>query len=217
VKQVKLENIKGQYDAIFGLGHLCLTAVQLRKNNLRPYAGPLDWIGTFSLPDLCRLIDNQFSGFLDPQNIRVTGYSTGVDSKDPYIMVTDDNYSLVSGHDFKSGPNTFDDLVTYPEVLQKYHRRIIRFYEKLATCNRILFIRTSGAIKEAKELEAVLSKYTANDFRILLINHSDVNGIVEKDWPLERVCAVELPDKDIWKNDVYWTNLLNNFTLTGAV
>lgn len=80
---MNLKEIQGEYDAVFSLGHLCLTALQLRKMNKRPYAGPFDWVGTSSLPDLCRLIRNRFEGFMNPINLRVTGYSTGVATKDP--------------------------------------------------------------------------------------------------------------------------------------
>ncbi|MDI3410008.1 DUF1796 family putative cysteine peptidase [Bacillus sonorensis] len=126
---MNLDQIKGNYDAIFGLGHLCLTALQLRKNNLRHYAGPLDWVGTPYLTDLNRLLRNRFSNFLEPQNLRITGYSTGVDSHERYISLRDDYYYVDSAHDFKADQNTFDDIVTYPEVKEKFSRRINRFFK----------------------------------------------------------------------------------------
>ncbi|MEC1262271.1 DUF1796 family putative cysteine peptidase [Bacillus swezeyi] len=206
---MNLHQIKGDYDAIFGLGHLCLTALQLTKNNLRPYAGPLDWVGTRYLTDLNRLLKNRFSHFMEPINLRVTGYSTGVYNKERYISLTDDYYSIDSAHDFKADKNTMDEIVTYPEVKEKFNRRINRFLDKMATANRILFVRTSGTFKEAQELESVLSGLVQNDFSVLLINHSNVNGIVEQNWPLKRVCAVELPEKEIWEsNDRLWREML---------
>ncbi|WP_081752173.1 DUF1796 family putative cysteine peptidase [Paenibacillus sp. 1-18] len=34
----------GDYDAVFSLGGHCLPSIQLDKNGMRPYAGPLDWM-----------------------------------------------------------------------------------------------------------------------------------------------------------------------------
>ncbi|MDU0073184.1 MULTISPECIES: DUF1796 family putative cysteine peptidase [Bacillus] len=207
---MNLNQIKGNYNAIFGLGHLCLTGLQLRKNNLRPFAGPLDWVGTPYLSDLTRMLKDRFSHFLEPHNLRVTGYSTGVDTPDRYILVRDDYYCVDSAHDFKADKNTMEDLVTYPEVKAKFKRRINRFLDKMETADRILFVRTSGTFKEAQELEAVLSDLVKNDFSVLLINHTKVNGLVEQNWPLQRVCAVELPDKEIWvTNDHLWRQMFN--------
>ena len=56
-----------------------------------------------------------------------------------------------------------------------------------------------GTFEEVKELESILSLMVKHDFRILIINHSKVNGIVEKSWPLEKVSVIELPDHDKWK------------------
>jgi len=78
---MNLKDIKGQYDAVFSLGHLCLAAIQLRNNDLRPFAGPLDWVTTNSLSDLNRLLRNRFTGFMDSKNIRVIGYNTGEKKK----------------------------------------------------------------------------------------------------------------------------------------
>ncbi|TWM31482.1 hypothetical protein CHCC14821_4320 [Bacillus paralicheniformis] len=36
--------------------------------------------------------------------------------------------------------------------MEKFNRRINRFYEKMSTANRILFVRTNGTYKEAQEL-----------------------------------------------------------------
>ncbi|MCY8267403.1 papain-like cysteine peptidase [Bacillus haynesii] len=207
---MNLNDIKGDYNAIFGLGHLCLTALQLRKNNLRPYAGPLDWVGTSSLTELNRLLKNRFSNFMAPLNLRVTGYSTGVYTTDRYISLTDDYYHVDSAHDFKADKNTLEHLATYDEVIEKFNRRINRFYEKMSTANRVLFVRTNGTYKEAEELESVLSDLVQNDFRVLLINHAKVKGIVEQNWPLKRICAVTLPDREIWQsNDHLWREMLN--------
>jgi hypothetical protein len=100
-------------------------------------------------------------------------------------------------------------LATYPEVKQKFDRRIQRFLEKADRCQRILFVRTEGDFQDVYDLQTVITGLVRHDFRILLVKHASVNGIVELDWPLDKVCAVHLPNGDIWEgNDYLWTLML---------
>jgi hypothetical protein len=201
---MSLQDIKGTYNAIFSLGDLCLASIQLRNNNLRPFAGVLDWFGSPSLSYVNRLLRNRFIGFMDLPNLRIIDYAS-----EQFLCVSDDAYQIVSVHDFKADKNTLTHLATYPEVKEKYDRRIQRFLEKTATSQRVLFIRTEGTFEEALELQSILSGMVKHDFRILLIHHSNVGGIVEKNWPIEKVCVVELPEQDKWTaNDHHWRTIL---------
>lgn len=207
---MSLEIIKGTYDAVFSLGDLCLTSIQLKKNNLRPFSGVLDWMASPSLSNVNRLLQNRFVGFMDLPNLRIIGYAN-----DQFICVSDDGYQIVSNHDFAVGKNTLSHLGGYPEVREKFDRRIRRFLEKMETSQRILFVRTEGSFEEVLELESILSGMVKNDFRILLVNHSNVNSMVEKHWPLEKVCVVELPNQDKWNaNDHYWKMMLDGVHLS---
>jgi Putative papain-like cysteine peptidase (DUF1796) len=212
---MKLEDLKGNYDAIYSLGDLCLAALQLRKNNLRPFAGPLDWMSSPSLPNINRLLKNQFAGFMDKSKLTPSGYSTGVDSSEQYLCLTDMEYGIVSSHDFKASQNTFSNLATYPEVRAKFDRRIKRFLDILSTGKRILFIRTEGSFEEVLELESVLEKMVKNQFAILLVNHTSTTKLIEKDWPVQRICAIELPNAEKWEgNNDIWQEIFKNITIT---
>lgn len=202
---MSLEKIKGTYDAVFSLGNLCLGAIQLNKFNLRPFSGVLDWVGSHSLPDVNRLLQNRFSGFLELPNLKVVGHASVLD-----LLVLDEAYKIYFNHDFKTDKNTVLDLAAYPEIKEKYDRRVQRFLEKMATSQRILFIRTEGTFEETQELGSILAGLVANDFRLLVVNHTNVNGMIEKNWPLEKVCAIELPDIEKWDgNDHYWAQIFN--------
>ncbi|MFL0499089.1 DUF1796 family putative cysteine peptidase [Priestia megaterium] len=204
-----LENIKGNYDAIFSLGDLCLTAIQLRENNLRPFAGVLDWVASPSLGTVNRLLQNRFSNFLDPSNLKPIKYVSQWD-----LFVLDEVNNIGFNHDFKTDKNTLTHLGGYPEVKEKYDRRIQRFLEKMSTSQRILFVRTEATLNEVQELESTLSGMIKNDFRILVVNHSNVNDMIEKNWPLEKVCVVELPNHDIWNaNNNYWKKIFEGVSL----
>ncbi|MDP1419257.1 DUF1796 family putative cysteine peptidase [Peribacillus simplex] len=212
---MNLKDLKGSYDAIYSLGHNCLAGIQLRNNNLRPFAGVLDWVGSPSLPDVTRLLQNQFAGFLEKPNLEFRGYATDKD-----LLVSDNAYKIYFNHDFKTNVNTPTNLAAYPEVKQKYDRRVARFKDKMANGRSLLFIRTQGTLEEIAELEKVLSRVVKHDFRILVVNHTKVKGIVERNWPLQRVCVVELPDTgfgtgDMFHvNDALWKTLLSGINVT---
>ncbi|MEK8129889.1 DUF1796 family putative cysteine peptidase [Paenibacillus filicis] len=203
---MNLQELQGTYDGIYSLGNLCLTSIQLEKNNLRPYSGVFDWVASLELSKVNRLLANRFADFMRPRHLRVVGYA------DECICVSDDYNHIVSNHDFHIGPNSLTYLGGYPAVMEKYNRRIGRFLDHMQSCMRILFVRTEATLEDAEELESVLSELVKHDFRVLVVNHADVRELVEQHWPLARVCAVQLPkgeEGDKWsQNDFWWTALL---------
>ncbi|MGB2872713.1 DUF1796 family putative cysteine peptidase [Psychrobacillus psychrotolerans] len=205
---MNLSQLKGEYDAIFSLGDLCLASIQLKKHNLRPYSGVLDLMASIDLSKVNELLENRFIGFLEYDNLRVIGYA------DDFICVSDDGYNLVSNHDFDGEKNTLTYLGGYAEVMEKYERRIQRFLSEMENAKRILFVRTEGTLEDAAVLQDVLSRIVKHDFSILLINHTYVPGIVEKSWPLEKVCSIEFPNKDKWEgNHDLWEEVLSGIRL----
>jgi hypothetical protein len=207
---MKLQEIKGTYDAIYSLGDLCLASLQLRQNNLRPFAGVLDWMGSPQLYDVNRLLKYRFMEFMELPNLRIIGYAG-----DDKICVADEAYHVVSNHDFDVGNNSLTHLGSYPEVREKFDRRIRRFLDKAATSRNMLFVRTEGDQEDAAALQSVLSSLVKKDFRVLIVNHTDVTGLVEDDWSLEKVCAVQLPAVNKWTgNDHLWKKLLNGVQIS---
>lgn len=203
-----LSQLKGEYDAIFSLGDLCLASIQLKKHNLRPYSGVLDWMASVELSKVNELLENRFLDFLEYDNLRVIGYA------DTFICVSDDGYNLVSNHDFDGEKNTLTYLGGYAEVMEKYERRIQRFLSEMDNAKRILFVRTEGTLEDAAVLQDVLSRLVKHDFSVLLINHTYVQGIVEKSWPLEKICSIEFPNKDKWEgNHDLWREVLSGIRL----
>ncbi|WP_391118183.1 DUF1796 family putative cysteine peptidase [Psychrobacillus sp. L3] len=206
---MKLKQLKGDYDAIFSLGDLCLTSIQLKKHNLRSYSGVLDWVASPTLSSVNQLLENRFMGFMEKDNLRVLGYA------DSCICVSDDGYNIVSNHDFDKKTNTLEHLDSYLEVKEKYERRIERFLAEMVAAKRILFIRTEGSFEDTLILQEVLSKLVKHDFRVLIINHTKVKRMVEKNWPLEKVCSLEFPNLEIWEgNNELWNEVLNGISLS---
>nr|WP_246188443.1 DUF1796 family putative cysteine peptidase [Metabacillus lacus] len=206
-----MEGLKGSYDAVISLGDLCLTSIQLKKNGLRNFSGVLDWMASPKLSDVNRLLKNKFSGFFDRGNLRIIGYAG-----DTMICVADDHYGLVSNHDYGTDKNTLQYLGSHDEVINKYNRRIQRVLHTMETAERLLFVRTEGSFEEVLELQEVLSELVKGEFKILLVNHGNVDGIVERSWPVEDIYSVTLPNVEKWEgNNHLWKQLLEGVQLKG--
>lgn len=186
---MKLAEIQGGYDAAFSLGAYCLAATQMYNNGLRPYSGVLDWMYSERLTDVNRLLENRFQGFLQLNHL----VFERIDDMGKHLVFKDTLYNISSVHDFSIAINRPEELVTYPEVRDKYRRRINRFFEKTSIAEKVLFVRIGGTFHEAKNLERILSTIVKRDYRILLVNHNAEHDIVENDWPLLKTCAVQLP------------------------
>jgi hypothetical protein len=206
---MRLNELKGSYDAIFSLGQNCLPAIQLQKNHLRFKAGVLDWMISDTLVDVNRLLKNRFAGFMEFSDLDFVNYNVPSPQN---LYVKDLKYNVISAHDFPTSINTTQNLVSYPEVKEKYNRRIKRFLEEMEKCARILFIRMQGTLEETRELQCVLNEMVKYEFNILLVNPTEVKELIELDWPLEKVCAVEVPSKDIWggNSDYLWSFMFKN-------
>ncbi|MCQ6530981.1 DUF1796 family putative cysteine peptidase [Bacillus mycoides] len=204
---MKLLDIQQNYDGIFSLGNQCLSAYQLREYKLRPYAGPIDWMISFSFQDVICLLQNQFKDFMKKENMVFKGYSSEIKG---FLLLEDIKYNIVSVHDFLVTENTPENWTTYPEFKIKINRRIQQFLNKLETCNKILFVRIGGTYEEAQLLEEVLFKIVKNEFRILLLNRISEYKIIEYDWDLQYTCSIGVPHTQDVK---IWDLILGNITL----
>ncbi|WP_217596401.1 DUF1796 family putative cysteine peptidase [Cohnella sp. GbtcB17] len=204
---MRLAEIKGEYDGIFSLGELCLSSIQLERCGLRPFAGPLDWMSTPKLADVNRLLENRFDGFMDRDHLTYVDHAS-----DKLLLVKENVYNAFSNHDFFVHRNTPALLEDHSAVKLKYERRAARLLDKAASAKRLLFVRCGGSMEEAIGLQKALSGLVSHEYRVLLVNHTDVATLTETAWPLERVCTVELPGHPdvIWKgNNAFWDTMLS--------
>ncbi|WP_068774009.1 DUF1796 family putative cysteine peptidase [Paenibacillus sp. FJAT-26967] len=205
---MRLKDLAGTYDSVFSLGQNCLPAIQMEKHGLRSSAGVLDWMISDSLTDVNRLLGRQFDGFMALHNMSVVE----PDTLQPNYQVKDSAYQVISVHDFPVTRNSPQHLYTYREFKEKLDRRINRFLKKIKEDEQILFIRMHGTYEETAELEQVLSGLVTHDFKVLLVEYDQVQGIVELDWALPRTCAVQVPYADIWNfnSDKWWEALFTD-------
>lgn len=205
-----LSEIQGSYHSIMSLGFNCTPSIQLEANRIRPFSGVLDWMVSANLTDVSRLMRNRFSGFFELSNLLQID---NIPNENNYI-VHDVYYNMVSNHDFARGPYYSSFADTYWEVKEKFNRRIARVLHRMATDPKLLFVRLQGTYEEAVELQSVLMEQVAHDFRILLVNYTQTPAIVDLQWPLEKVCSVELPAFDMFSSsyDPNWNVLLQGIS-----
>ena len=200
---MKLNELKGNYDAIYALGFNCLPSIQLEKNKLRPFAGVIDWMFS-DLSDVSYLMQNRFEHFMERSNLQVVGYDYG----ESCYLVKDCRYNITSTHDFPVRSDPHQQLLTYPEFQNRVERRIKRCLEKLETSRKLLFVRTGASYEQALLFQSILSQMVTHDYRVLIVNYAEVEGVADRGWDLEKVCAVDLPQYNIWTaHDEYWREI----------
>lgn len=66
---MKLQDVKKDYGLIVSLGSSCAPAINLKRYGLRKFSMPLDWMISYSLADVNRLLKNEFKNFMDFRNL----------------------------------------------------------------------------------------------------------------------------------------------------
>lgn len=176
------KNMK-KYDLIYSLGTDCACASYMNKLNLRICSGPFDWLTRPDFETRMNLILNDFQNFLNLEDIKFL-------EKDPKFFNDEkcDYYeNLKTGfcfyHDFLAGIPLEAQIGV---VKEKYNRRIVRFYQKVAKSKKVLFIwlahnhdTNNTLIKEL--CEKVVKKLNKNiDFLIIEHDETKSNGEVDR-------------------------------------
>lgn len=209
--KMELKHIRVTYDAAFSLGNSCYSTFKLATYQLRHYSGIMDWMVSLSLSGVNKLIRNRGAGFMELSNMSVVGTHAGGLN----WLIRDSEYDIMSAHDFPVASNHIDHWPSYPAFKEKLDRRIKRFFDKMETSQRIFFLRLGGTYEEALELQTELRAIVKHQFHILLVNHTPNYGIIECHWPLEHVCAIEVPldgeqYTELWNYILYGVRLLGH-------
>ena len=128
---------------IVPLGDSCSVAHALQTIGIRKFALPFDWVRIANLSDITRIINNKFD-----QYIESCVKTVEVSSKFP-IFDDDFNNSLIKNNCVmrnKYGVKFYHDDFA-ENCVDKYKRRINRFFEILNCTNRVIFIRDESKMK----------------------------------------------------------------------
>lgn len=126
-----------EYDIVYSIGRDCANSSFLKKRGLRVTSGPFDWLTKADFETRIRLICQDFADFLNKADLQIM-------EKPPHI-ITDtacDYYeNMRTGfyfyHDFPAGV-PLDE--SYPQIKEKYDRRIARFIKKVQEKERVLLV-----------------------------------------------------------------------------
>jgi hypothetical protein len=163
------------------LGYDCSTASALKELGLRKYSLPFDWVQTNSI-NIVSCINDNFNGF--HQNIKKI---KGV--KGDRIM---DRYGIQYPHDYPTidiSSNIYDDKCVYTEniicsnyedyksnVLEKYKRRILRFYDLMNDRKRPIILLLRHLYKNALSIKNVMErKFKRNNIYLVVATPERLN------------------------------------------
>lgn len=165
-----------RFDYICSLGSSCLCATALREAGLRLSSGPFDWLMGTSLPFRADLIAHDFAGWLeadDFERIASDGHFTTI----PY---RNRKTGFKHIHDFAQG-RPFAE--TYPEVREKYARRIARFYAAVRASRRVLFVWVENPVESerlpdadvGRARETLSEKFPGVEIDLLIVDRAADN------------------------------------------
>lgn len=103
----------------------------MRRAGLRQASYPLDWITGPTFEKRVELLLNHFSGFLELENLQITGRN------EFHASVKDSQLGITLVHDFEFGVPLES---AFPLVKEKYNRRIARLYRDVAEKPKVLFV-----------------------------------------------------------------------------
>ncbi len=152
---IEIENKK--YDLVFSLGEACLCSEALRVTGLQQESNPFDWLAGGTLKDRINITIAKWGRFFEKEDL-----SYGGSAGEKYDFYQNSYNKLGFNHDFPAGI-PFDE--SYPEVKEKYDRRINRLLRRIDDAKRILLVYIEVPLVE---------KTNAHDDKTLIIEYQKI-------------------------------------------
>lgn len=157
-----------KYDTVISVGAACFVPDVLKELKLRDFSGPFDWMYGSDVVMRLSFIRNRFKNYFDFNDFEYVG-----PNPDNGKSVYKNNRSgIVYNHDFPTG--NFKDV--FPDVKEKYNRRIRRVLKHLNSDEKILLVyselgKTGDKDKLIQVINEINSSYKAK-IDLLYINHN---------------------------------------------
>lgn len=163
-----------KYDIIYSIGRDCACAQYLKKNGLRLTSGPFDWLTNAGFEDRFELMLNDFQYFLDKKYLKQMPKPTQFPADKNNDYYENIKTKLYFWHDFPAD-KSFEEA--YPEVKQKYERRIKRFYDNIKNKDKVLLVWFSQVHQTPDDVVIDLcnrfSEKMGKNIDFLIIEHSE--------------------------------------------
>lgn len=128
---------KKKYDLIYSIGRDCACAGYLKKNHLRSFSGPFDWLTNAGFEKRFELLLNDFSDFMEPKDFKFLPKNPNIFNDPNCDYYENVKTTFYYYHDFPINV-PFDQV--FDSISEKYSRRIKRFYEKIKTSEKVLLV-----------------------------------------------------------------------------
>jgi hypothetical protein len=176
------------------LGSDCAVAYQLDKYYLRRWSFPFDWIQINNIDDLCNILENGFSNFIDFDFIEIKENPNDVyfNSKKQLSKkkLVHKLYKIIFPHEAN------EEHINVEEIKEKYERRIKRFID-ICKDKKIkkIFVRSDKKYNKIKNDKLI------NSLDKICINYQLINIDYSK-----YVCK----DEFTWQREyIPWINIFN--------
>ncbi len=162
-----------KYDTVVSVGAACFVPQVLTSLKLRDFSGPFDWMYGSDILTRLTFIKNRFKNYFDFDDFEYVG----LNPDNGKAVYKNKRSGIVYNHDFPTG--NFKDV--FPDVKEKYSRRIRRVIEHLDSNGKILLVyselgNTGDKEKIVKLINEINTKYSAN-IDLLYINHKNSIGL----------------------------------------
>lgn len=135
-------NKKNTYDCIISIGRDCACSLYLRDNNLQRKSYPFDWLTHNNTLSGCLdirlgLILNDFKDFMNIEDFKLLEKDPNIPNDNNCDYYVNKRNSLYFYHDFPKGVPIKE---SFPQIKQKYERRINRLYQSIQENAKVLFV-----------------------------------------------------------------------------
>lgn len=185
---------------IISIGQHCEVASQIYLRTLGTAFFPFDWINSMDFESICEFISNDFKTFLDIKNLELKTEK----SSSNHLLIFDKKYNILFPHDF---PMNQTISQSYETVINKYKRRIERFFKALKSDKHVYFVRKHLTKEQSvKFVKIIKKKYPKLKFTLVAVNNTEE---FKKDWNLANIrnffygsknpaIVTWEGDKDVW-------------------
>ncbi len=201
-----------EYDNIISLGEACFVATTLINLNLRQFSSPFDWVMGSGLKYRLDCLLTDFDNFIEKENLSKLDYN---DPDTDFYSYLNTKSSIVFNHEFRKNE---DFNSAYPEVRERYDRRIQRLLDLLSSKQSNLLVYMD--LKKPKQeitidqlieymvrinhkfktntIELLYFRYVDNveDASIRKINKylsvADYNGLIDEQAANQNLCDLKL-------------------------
>ena len=130
---ITISKPKKKYDLIFSLGEVCPCTIVLRATGLQWFSYPFDWLFGSSFVGRCQILATRFARYIDKEDLEFSYEERSIRCRAYHNKYND----ITFNHDFPKD-KSLDE--SYPQVREKYDRRIRRLLSSIERSADVLIV-----------------------------------------------------------------------------